>query len=131
MRDRYSSMKDFSSLIKKSMPIKSFQELPHFPPKKFLGNKGEGFLKSRMKQLENFFNNFLGNTEVAKNTNVLIYFREKAVEKEKVNELADFLEKKTKKQAGGVAQQQPVMNQLGTNQGFEPTKPSPAENLIV
>lgn len=56
-----------------------------------------------MKQLENFFNNFLGNPEVAKNSNVLIYFRDRAVEKEKVNELADYLEKKTKKQAGGVS----------------------------
>lgn len=58
-----------------------------------------------MKQLENFFNNFLGNPEVAKNNNVLIYFREKAVEKDKVNELVDFLEKRTKKQAGGQAMQ--------------------------
>ena len=50
-----------------------------------------------MKQLENFFNNFLGNAEVAKNNNVLIYFQQKAIEKDKVKELADFLEKKTKK----------------------------------
>lgn len=44
-----------------------------------------------------FFNNFLANQEVARNSNVFIYFREKAVEKDKVNELANFLDKKTAK----------------------------------
>lgn len=79
------------------MNIRTFQALPHFPPKKFLGNKGENFVKSRMMQLEIFFNNFLSNSEVVKNTNVLIYFQEKAIEKEKVRELADFLENKPRK----------------------------------
>lgn len=50
-----------------------------------------------MKQLENFFNNFLGNPEVAKNNGVLIYFTDRAIEKDKVKELVDFLEKKSKK----------------------------------
>ena len=50
-----------------------------------------------MKQLENFFNNFLGNPEVAKMPHVLIYFKEKANEKAKVDELIDFLDKKSKK----------------------------------
>jgi hypothetical protein len=53
--DRYSSMKEFASLIKKSIPLRDGRSLPHFPPKKFIGNKGENFLKTRMKSLENFF----------------------------------------------------------------------------
>lgn len=45
VQDRYSSMKKFSSDMKKKYPIRNV--LPHFPPKKFLGNKEENFLKLR------------------------------------------------------------------------------------
>lgn len=37
----------------------------------------------------------MNNKEVASDPHVLIYFRERATEKEKVEELANFLEKKS------------------------------------
>lgn len=44
LRDRYSSMKNFQSLIKKNLPMKNFQNLPSFPPKKWFGNMDSNFL---------------------------------------------------------------------------------------
>ena len=104
MKDRYSSMKNFASLIKKNMPLNSFKNMPHFPPKKFIGNKSEDFLKQRMNLLQTFFTNFLRHPEVVKSPNVLIYFRDRAVEKEKVDELVNFLEKKTTKKPAQAGQ---------------------------
>jgi hypothetical protein len=44
-------MKAFSSQVKKTISISNGRSLPSFPPKKFLGNKEENFLKARMSSL--------------------------------------------------------------------------------
>ena len=43
-KDRYSSMRNFSSLLKKSLPVQVYNQLPKFPPKKTFGSKDEDFL---------------------------------------------------------------------------------------
>jgi hypothetical protein len=57
-KDRYSSMRNFQSIIKKSFPVNVFNQLPKFPPKKAFGAKSEEFLQQRSVQLQQFFNSF-------------------------------------------------------------------------
>jgi hypothetical protein len=60
--------------------MKTYNGFPNFPPKKTFGNTSQEFLTARMTQLQNFFNNFFGNKEIAKSNAVVLYFREKAAE---------------------------------------------------
>ena len=102
LRDRYSSMRNFQSLMKKNMPIRNFRGLPSFPPKKLFNNTDQTFLNQRLKSLENFFNNFLSHPEIANSNLVLIYLKEKAADKQsedKFTELVDYLEKKATKKS--------------------------------
>lgn len=80
IKDRYSSMRNFQSIIKRNFNLKAYQGFPNFPEKKLFGNKGEGFLANRMTALNNFFNNFFSIQDIAKSNNILIYFKENAVD---------------------------------------------------
>lgn len=73
--DRYSSMRSFQSLLKKDLDDNvKLGSLPQFPKKRYMNQLDEKFLEGRMKQLELFFNAFLANNKVARNSLVLTYF---------------------------------------------------------
>lgn len=61
IRDRYSSMRTFQSMIKNNLdlPERELRALPAFPKKKAFGNTNADFLNTRMNQLENFFRAFV------------------------------------------------------------------------
>lgn len=80
IRDRYSSMANFQSTTRRN--VQNAQTLPQFPGKKYFGNTAQQFLRQRQAQLETFFNAFLGHPEVRNKKEVIIYFMDKAVDKE-------------------------------------------------
>eukprot|EP00826_Nyctotherus_ovalis_P015447 TRINITY_DN14396_c0_g1_i11.p1 TRINITY_DN14396_c0_g1~~TRINITY_DN14396_c0_g1_i11.p1 ORF type:complete len:262 (-),score=68.77 TRINITY_DN14396_c0_g1_i11:152-937(-) len=60
--DRYKTMREYW----KSMTSKHGKVVPSkFPPKKFFGNREPGFIKQRMKDLEEYFNALLGDPNLA------------------------------------------------------------------
>lgn len=75
--DRYSSMREFQSLVRKDMDSLNFNFLPPFPQKRMFGSLDPKFLKERMDQLNHFFNVFFANSEVAQNRLVMTYFSSK------------------------------------------------------
>ncbi|CDW71837.1 px domain containing protein [Stylonychia lemnae] len=109
IRDRYSSMRNFQSLIKKQFNLKTFHGFPYFPPKKAFGNTSNDFLNNRMTQLQTFFNNFFANKDIAKSPNIILYFKEKVAEQQsqkKVEELIEYLHQKSNKSQQAPQQQQ-------------------------
>jgi len=80
IRDRYSSMRQFQSLIKKQFNMKAYNGFPNFPKKKTFGNMSQEFLQQRLVQLQNFFNTFFANQDIAKSPHVVLYFKEKAAD---------------------------------------------------
>lgn len=60
--DRYKTMREYW----KSMTSKHGKAVPSkFPPKKFFGNREPGFIKQRMKDLEEYFNTLLSDPNLA------------------------------------------------------------------
>ena len=81
--DRYSSMRQFQSLLKKDLDDSvSINDLPPVPNKRYVGGMDPKFLDDRMMQLGMFFNAFLSNHHVAKSKLVLTYFASKAADQE-------------------------------------------------
>ena len=81
--DRYSSMRQFQSLLKKDLDDSvNLGDLPAFPKKRYVGSLEDAFLEQRMGSLGQFFNSFLSNKEVASNKLVLTYFASKAADQE-------------------------------------------------
>ena len=97
IKDRYSSMRSFQEIIKINFNLKAFKGFPNFPEKKTFNNKTERFLANRMTSLNNFFNNFLAIQEIAKSNNILLYFKDHALDqinKQKVEDMIEYLDKK-------------------------------------
>jgi hypothetical protein len=92
-RDRYSSMRAFQSMIKKSFPVNVFNQLPQFPPKKAFGAKAEAFISGRSAQLQQFFNSFLKNKEIMarQEHNVLQYFVNHASDDQSRKSIQQFI----------------------------------------
>lgn len=83
IRDRYSSMREFQSLLKKDLDNGvNLSDLPSFPKKRYLNKMDTQFLESRQMQLGLFFNQFLSNNSVAKSKLVLTYFASKSADQE-------------------------------------------------
>ena len=81
--DRYSSMRQFQSLLKKDLDDSvNLNNLPQFPKKRYVGGLDPKFLDDRMMQLGMFFNAFLSIPQVAKSKLVLTYFASKAADQE-------------------------------------------------
>lgn len=47
IKDRYSSMRNFQSLVKKQFNLKIYHGFPTFPPKKMFSNTSQEFLTTR------------------------------------------------------------------------------------
>ena len=63
LKDRYSSMREFQSMLKKNLDSSiKLNDLPAFPKKKYMGSLDQAFLENRMVQLGQFFNTFLKNS---------------------------------------------------------------------
>jgi hypothetical protein len=57
IKDRYSSMRVFQSMLKKNLDNSIKQgDLPTFPKKKYMGGMDDNFLSGRMTELGMFFN---------------------------------------------------------------------------
>ena len=76
IKDRYSSLREFQTLIKKN--IESSDGTPSFPKKKFFGNLDNNFLETRKNQLSLFLNTFLAHPLVRACELVPVYFKGKA-----------------------------------------------------
>ena len=76
IRDRYSSIREFQSMVKKYIP--STDGTPNYPKKRFWGNLDEVWLELRSRQLSLFLNTFLAHPHVKVCHLVPIYFLEKA-----------------------------------------------------
>ena len=49
IKDRYSSMREFQSMLKKNLDNSiKLNNLPQFPPKKYMGTLDQSFLENRM-----------------------------------------------------------------------------------
>ena len=75
IQDRYSSMRSFSSDLKKTLNKKSYDGYPNFPPKKIFGNKSEQFLNQRMNSLQVFFANIFKDSSICNSDFVLNWFK--------------------------------------------------------
>jgi len=73
IRDRYSSLREFQSMVKKYIP--STDGTPNFPKKRFWGNLDEQWLDLRCRQLSLFLNTFLAHPHVKVCHLVPIYFK--------------------------------------------------------
>ena len=73
IRDRYSSLREFQSMVKKYIP--STDGTPNFPKKRFWGNLDEQWLELRCRQLSLFLNTFLAHPHVKVCHLVPIYFK--------------------------------------------------------
>jgi hypothetical protein len=105
LADRYSSLRQFQSLVRKDLDRVNFNFLPRFPEKKLLGKMDPKFLQDRMTQLGLFFNSFLGNKDVAQNKLVMTYFASKAMDQESLNNVSKLNELiKQASQGGYVAE---------------------------
>ena len=76
IKDRYSSLRDFQSMIKRQ--IGSADGCPSFPKKKYIGNMETAFLEQRCQQLSLFLQVFLSHPLVKTCPLVPVYFRGKA-----------------------------------------------------
>ena len=76
IRDRYSSIREFQSMVKKN--IESTDGTPNFPKKRFWGNLDADWLELRTRQLSLFLNTFLAHPHVKACKLVPIYFKGKA-----------------------------------------------------
>lgn len=76
IRDRYSSIREFQSMVKKN--IESTDGTPNFPKKRFWGNLDTDWLELRTRQLSLFLNTFLAHPHVKACKLVPIYFKGKA-----------------------------------------------------
>ena len=76
IRDRYSSIREFQSMVKKN--IESTDGTPNFPKKRFWGNLEADWLELRTRQLSLFLNTFLAHPHVKACKLVPIYFKGKA-----------------------------------------------------
>ena len=77
INDRYSSIRNFQTQIKRSLP--SADGIPGFPKKKFLGNLDYHWLSERSKQLGLFMNTFLAHPLVKASPLVPAYFKDRCV----------------------------------------------------
>ncbi len=100
-KDRYSSMRAFQSMIKKSFNVSVFNQLPNFPPKKAFGAKAEAFLSGRSTQLQQFFNSFIKNKEIMgrQGHNVLQYFMDHASDDQSRKALQQYIQFRENKNA--------------------------------
>jgi hypothetical protein len=98
IKDRYSSMRNFQSLIKKQFNLKTYNGFPNFPPKKAFNNTSAEFLANRMNMLQTFFNTFFALPDIANQaSNMVMYFKEKKADPQsaaKIEELIDYFDKK-------------------------------------
>ena len=101
IKDRYSSMRTFQSILKKDLDDSfSMKTLPAFPKKKLLNTMTNQFLETRMVELSRFFNSFLEIPEVAKNKLVLTYFQSAPADQDsadKINNLIYLVKKANEK----------------------------------
>ncbi len=72
IQDRYRNIRGLYSRLKEINP----HDLPAFPPKKWLGNLKEDFIKARRAALEHFFNILFKNERVVALPEVKQYFRD-------------------------------------------------------
>mmetsp|Transcript_21226 Transcript_21226/g.32891 ORF Transcript_21226/g.32891 Transcript_21226/m.32891 type:complete len:147 (+) Transcript_21226:44-484(+) len=95
--DRYSSMRQFQSLLRKDLDDSvNLSDLPAFPKKTFMTKMDASFLDNRMSQLGMFLNALLSKNKVAKNKLVLTYFAQNAADQDsqdKIVELNDLIQK--------------------------------------
>ena len=64
IRDRYSSMRNFQSMLRKKFSLKTFDGFPSFPKKTLFTKLSDEFLTQRMNQMQNFFNLFFSKKEI-------------------------------------------------------------------
>ena len=98
-KDRYSSMRNFQSLLKKSLSLAVINQLPNFPPKKAFGSKAENFVSQRSVQLQQFFASFFQNKTILERQEHLIlqYLLEHAADdqsRQKIEEYSQFRDQK-------------------------------------
>jgi hypothetical protein len=91
IKDRYSSLRQFQSLIKKDLDESvNLASLPQFPKKKYLKTMDPKFLDLRMIELGRYFNAFLENPKIAGNKYVMLYLAERAADQESQNKIAEL-----------------------------------------
>jgi PX domain len=103
-RDRYSSMHNFQSLLKKSLPLSVFNQLPKFPKKKAFGVT-PAFITERSLQLQQFFSSFLQSKAIMDNQEhiVLEYFMAHAADDQSKHKIEEYIYYRENKQKGGGA----------------------------
>lgn len=79
IKDRYKSMRQFQSFLKRQLPASSLSKFGMFPPKKMLGNKNPAFVQQRKEALQIFFNKFFADPNVKNSKNAAIYLKDHAV----------------------------------------------------
>jgi hypothetical protein len=91
-KDRYSSMRNFQSLLRKSLSVAAINQLPKFPPKKTFGSKDEDFVNQRSVQLQQFFNSFFQNKSVMERQEhlVLQYLLEHAADDQSRQKIEEY-----------------------------------------
>jgi hypothetical protein len=78
IEDRYSSMKKFADEMEKF--TKNVQGFPGFPKKRIFGNKKDGFLKKRQRELETYFNMLFNTNGVSRSEKTFKYLKSRTVD---------------------------------------------------
>ena len=92
IKDRYSSIRNFQSELKRSFPNKD--AIPEFPQKKYFDNLNPNWLEQRKTQLGLFLNTFLAHPLVKQSPLVPVYFKDHATgegSKESIEYLAAYM----------------------------------------
>jgi hypothetical protein len=92
IKDRYSSMRTFQSILKKDLDDSvNIRNLPPFPKKRYLNQLQNQFLEQRMAELGRFFNAFLEIPEVARNKLVLTYFQSAPADQDSADKINNLI----------------------------------------